>query len=107
MSQKYNTTLETLDISSNPCCGGGLSLGPPSSSHPSNNIHSSLTGGNLEGVTALRSAFAFNTSLMRIFLNNTDLSSAGAIALAEFLPEVQSLIHIDLTDNADVSFFVF
>ena len=77
--QKYNSTLETLDLSNNPCCGGTL-----------------------EGVMTLRTAFAFNTSLMRIFLNNTDFSTAASISLAEFLPEVHSLIHLDLTDNPDI-----
>ncbi|KAM0745905.1 RNI-like protein [Meredithblackwellia eburnea MCA 4105] len=76
---KYNSTLETLDMSLNPCCGPGL-----------------------EGITALRAAITINSNLKRVFLNNTDLSSEGAIALAEFLPEAKSLIHLDLTGNFDI-----
>ena len=79
LPQKYNITLETLDLSHNPCCGPGIG-----------------------GVTSLRTAFAYNTSLKRIFLNATELKSVGAIALAEFLPEVKSILHIDLTDNPAV-----
>jgi protein phosphatase 1 regulatory subunit 37 len=41
-----------------------------------------------------------NTSLKRLFLSSTHLASAGAIALAEFLPESTSLLHLDLTNNA-------
>jgi len=73
---KINETLETLDISHNPCAGPGL-----------------------EGITRLRTAFTLNSNLKRLFLNDTDLSSEGAIALAEFLPEAKSLIHLDLTEN--------
>lgn len=54
-------------------------------------------------ISALRLACTVNTSLKRIFLTGTDLSSEGAIALAEFLPEVKHLIHLDLTENHDVS----
>ncbi|ORY87461.1 hypothetical protein BCR35DRAFT_317717 [Leucosporidium creatinivorum] len=76
---KFNSTLETLDMSLNPCCGPGL-----------------------EGITSLRSAITINSNLKRVFLNSTDLSSEGAIALAEFLPEATSLIHLDLTGNFDI-----
>lgn len=38
-------------------------------------------------------------SLKRIFLNSTELTSEGAIALAEFLPESRSVLHLDLTNN--------
>jgi len=38
-------------------------------------------------------------SLKRLFLNSTDLTSEGAIAFAEFLPEARSLLHLDLTSN--------
>ncbi|KAL8292378.1 hypothetical protein RQP46_001844 [Phenoliferia psychrophenolica] len=76
---KFNSTLETLDMSINPCCGPGL-----------------------EGITTLRAAITINSNLKRVFLNNTDLSSEGAIALAEFLPEATSLIHLDLTGNFDI-----
>ncbi|KAG8951134.1 hypothetical protein FRC04_006793 [Tulasnella sp. 424] len=73
---KYNSTLETLDMSRNPCCGPGL-----------------------EGITSIRTAFTINTSLKRLFLSNTNLTSPGAIALAEFLPEARHLLHLDLTAN--------
>ncbi|RSH95673.1 hypothetical protein EHS25_000765 [Saitozyma podzolica] len=72
---KYNSSLETLDMSSNPCC---------------------VT---LEGIAALRTTFTVNTSLKRLFLSDTGLTSEGAISLAEFLPETKSLLHLDLTSN--------
>ncbi|KAK2467301.1 hypothetical protein APHAL10511_000536 [Amanita phalloides] len=73
---KYNSSLETLDLSKNPCCGPGL-----------------------EGIQSLRTAFTLNAALKRLFLSATHMSSAGAIALAEFLPESASLLHLDLTNN--------
>ncbi|KLO15169.1 RNI-like protein [Schizopora paradoxa] len=73
---KYNLTLETLDLSKNPCSGPSL-----------------------QGIQALRTAFTTNTSLKRLFLSTTSMGSAGAIALAEFLPESTSLLHLDLTSN--------
>ena len=76
---KYNSTLETLDMSHNPCSGPGL-----------------------EGITTLRTAFALNSNLKRLFLNDTNLSSEAAIALAEFLPEARSLIHLDLAENFEI-----
>ncbi|MCO5589854.1 hypothetical protein L7F22_043823 [Adiantum nelumboides] len=76
---KYNSTLETLDMSHNPCSGPGL-----------------------EGITTLRNAFTLNSNLKRLFLSDTELSSEGAIALAEFLPEARSLIHLDLTENMQI-----
>ncbi|KAL4242608.1 RNI-like protein [Abortiporus biennis] len=75
-AMKYNSCLETLDLSKNPCCGPGL-----------------------EGVQSLRTAFTLNEALKRLFLSSTGLTSAGAIALAEFLPESTSLLHLDLTVN--------
>ncbi|BGP40717.1 hypothetical protein JCM10449v2_004679 [Rhodotorula kratochvilovae] len=78
---KFNTTLETLDMGHNPCCGPAI-----------------------DGILALRSAMMVSPSLKRVFLNSTDLSSEGAIALAEFLPEAHSLLHLDLTNNnVDIS----
>ena len=50
-------------------------------------------------IQSLRTAFTLNTSLKRLFLTGTSLNSAGAIALAEFLPESTSLLHLDLTNN--------
>lgn len=76
---KYNSTLETLDLSNNPCCG-------PLS----------------EGIAALRTAFTVNTSLKRLFLADTGLTTDGAISLAEFLPESKSLLHLDLTSNPNI-----
>ncbi|EGG05072.1 uncharacterized protein MELLADRAFT_88133 [Melampsora larici-populina 98AG31] len=76
---RFNTCLETLDLSKNPCCAGGL-----------------------EGMLALRTTCTVNTTLKRLFLSETELSSEGAIALAEFLPEMQSLIHLDLTENYSI-----
>ncbi|KAF9238210.1 hypothetical protein BU15DRAFT_88452 [Melanogaster broomeanus] len=73
---KYNLCLETLDLSRNPCSGPGL-----------------------EGIQSLRTAFTLNTALKRLFLSSTQLTSPGAIALAEFLPESASLLHLDLTLN--------
>ncbi|KAF9489856.1 RNI-like protein [Pleurotus eryngii] len=73
---KYNSCLETLDLSKNPCCGPGL-----------------------EGIQSLRTAFTLNSALKRLFLSSTSMTSAGAIALAEFLPESTSLLHLDLTEN--------
>ncbi|KAF9477211.1 RNI-like protein [Pholiota conissans] len=73
---KYNSSLETLDLNKNPCSGPGL-----------------------EGIQSLRTAFTLNTALKRLFLSSTSMTSAGAIALAEFLPESTSLLHLDLTMN--------
>ena len=50
-------------------------------------------------IQSLRTAFTLNTALKRLFLSSTQLTSAGAIALAEFLPESASLLHLDLTVN--------
>ncbi|MBW0514263.1 hypothetical protein O181_053978 [Austropuccinia psidii MF-1] len=73
---RYNTSLETLDLSRNPCCGP-----------------------NLEGLLALRMTCTINASLKRVFLSKTELNSQGSIAIAEFLPEMNNLIHLDLTEN--------
>ncbi|EAU86549.2 hypothetical protein CC1G_07745 [Coprinopsis cinerea okayama7 len=73
---KYNSCLETLDLNKNPCCGPSL-----------------------DGIQSLRTAFTLNTALKRLFLSSTGMTSAGAIALAEFLPESTSLLHLDLTNN--------
>ncbi|KAG5637415.1 hypothetical protein H0H81_004673 [Sphagnurus paluster] len=71
----------TLDLSKNPCSGPSL-----------------------EGIQSLRTAFTLNTALKRLFLSATSLNSAGAIALAEFLPESTSLLHLDLTlNNIDIA----
>ncbi|CAD6576198.1 MAG: hypothetical protein TREMPRED_001605, partial [Tremellales sp. Tagirdzhanova-0007] len=79
MLQKYNSSLETLDMSSNPCCGLAF-----------------------DGVAALRTTFTVNTSLKRLFLSDTNLTTEGAIAVAEFLPETKALLHLDLTSNPSI-----
>ena len=76
---KYNSCLETLDLSKNP-------IASPS----------------LQGIQSLRSAFTLNTSLRRLFLSNTQLTTAAALALASFLPTSRSLIHLDLTQNPGI-----
>ncbi|BEI92903.1 uncharacterized protein CcaverHIS019_0505310 [Cutaneotrichosporon cavernicola] len=73
---KYNSTLETLDVSSNPCCGPSL-----------------------VAIAALRASFTLNSSLKRLFLQDTGLTTEGAIDLAEFIPENHSLLHLDVTAN--------
>ena len=90
--QKYNSCLETLDLSKNPCCGPGLE-------------GVSLTREVLASysrclqIQSLRTAFTLNNALKRLFLSSTSMASQGAIALAEFLPESASLLHLDLTMN--------
>ncbi|CAG8767943.1 2492_t:CDS:10, partial [Gigaspora margarita] len=76
---KHNCHLDLLDISRNP-------VGGPS----------------VEGVTSLRNALSLNTTLKKLFLSNTQLSTEGAIALAEYLPETKSLVHLDLTSNPGI-----
>ncbi|CAG8613957.1 3228_t:CDS:2, partial [Racocetra persica] len=76
---KHNCHLELLDISRNP-------IGGPS----------------IEGVTSLRHALSLNTKLKILFMSNTQLSTEGAIALAEYLPETKSLVHLDLTANPGI-----
>lgn len=45
-----------------------------------------------------------NDALKRLFLSSTGMTPAGAIALAEFLPESKSLLHLDLTlNNLDIA----
>lgn len=53
----------------------------------------------LSQIQSLRTAFTLNTALKRLFLSSTSMTSTGAIALAEFLPESTSLLHLDLTLN--------
>lgn len=53
-------------------------------------------------IAALRTTFTVNTSLKRLFLADTGLTTDGAISLAEFLPETKSLLHLDLTANPQV-----
>ncbi|KAG2754227.1 hypothetical protein P692DRAFT_20870446 [Suillus brevipes Sb2] len=44
-------------------------------------------------------ALTLHNALKRLFLSSTNLTSPGAIALANFFPESNSLLHLDLTDN--------
>ncbi|KAG8752504.1 hypothetical protein FRC11_008293 [Ceratobasidium sp. 423] len=74
---KYNSTLTSLDLSNNPC------------SSPS-----------LEGIHVIRNALTINTTLHHLSLSSTGLTSQGAIALAEFIPDFPSLQHLDLTSNS-------
>jgi protein phosphatase 1 regulatory subunit 37 len=53
-------------------------------------------------ITTLRTSFTVNANLKRLFLSNTSLTTEGAIALAEFLPEARHLLHLDLTDNRGI-----
>lgn len=62
---------------------------------PSSPIHSLQ-------ITTLRTAFTINSNLKRLFLADTSLSTEGAIALAEFLPEARHLLHLDLTENGGI-----
>ena len=100
--QKYNSTLETLDLSRNPCSGPGLE-----------GVRHRLSllirvfpdpCASLTQIQSLRTAFTLNTALKRLFLSSTSMTSDGAIALAEFLPESTSLLHLDLTmNNLDIA----
>ena len=92
--QKYNTSLETLDMSKNPCCGPGLE----GVSWIAYKVYYGILITELQ-VQALRTAFTLNNALKRLFLSSTGMTSAGAICLAEFLPESNSLLHLDLTSN--------
>jgi protein phosphatase 1 regulatory subunit 37 len=62
-------------MSINPCCGPGLEgvRSPPA-------LVRSYTHARPQ-ITTLRAAITINSNLKRVFLNNTDLSSEGAIAL--------------------------
>ncbi|KAH7338228.1 hypothetical protein B0J17DRAFT_661550 [Rhizoctonia solani] len=74
---KYNSTLTSLDLSNNSC------------SSPS-----------LEGIHVLRNALTINTTLHHLSLSSTGLTSQGAIAIAEFIPDFPALQHLDLTSNS-------
>lgn len=45
-------------------------------------------------ITSLRTSFTVNSNMKRLFLADTQLQSEGAIALAEFLPEAKTLLHV-------------
>ncbi|CAG8717492.1 5083_t:CDS:10, partial [Funneliformis mosseae] len=59
-------------------------------------------GPSSEGIIAIRNGLSLNTTLKGLFLSNINLSSEGAIAIAEYLPETNSLVHLDLTSNPDI-----
>ena len=73
---RYNTTLETLDLSGNPCGGPAL-----------------------DGVLRLRVALAVHPRLKRVALADTQLAAEGALVLAECLPDAEHIVHLDLTLN--------
>ncbi|KAJ9103242.1 hypothetical protein QFC21_002665 [Naganishia friedmannii] len=50
-------------------------------------------------IVALRHTFPANTTLRRLFLNDTQMGDEAAIAMAEALSDATHLLHIDLTDN--------
>lgn len=73
---QFNTTLETLDLSGNPCGGPDL-----------------------QGVLSLRIALGMHPRLRRVLMRRSCVGPAGAVALAECLPDT-SLVHYDLSHNA-------
>ncbi|KAI9597190.1 hypothetical protein BDF19DRAFT_412178 [Syncephalis fuscata] len=79
MSLTENATLTCLNLSGNP-----------------------LSGPAIDGIMQLRASLTFNNTLHTLLLANTDMRSEGAIALAEFLPETQTLRRLDLSDNPEI-----
>ncbi len=43
-----------------------------------------------------------NSTLKRLFLSSTGLTTEGAIALAEVVPDCRGIIHLDLTNNPNI-----
>jgi protein phosphatase 1 regulatory subunit 37 len=86
--------LETLDLSRNPCSGPALE-----GVRPTLAFSFARTAQLPLKIQSLRTAFTLNTALKRLFLSSIQLTSAGAIALAEFLPESASLLNLDPTVN--------
>ncbi|KAK4517589.1 uncharacterized protein ATC70_000929 [Mucor velutinosus] len=76
---KYNQYLERFDIGYNP-----------------------LMTPNMDGITSIRQALNVNRSLKDLCLADTGLSTEAAIALAECLPENNSLVRLDLSRNPNV-----
>ncbi|KAI9312667.1 hypothetical protein BX666DRAFT_2030979 [Dichotomocladium elegans] len=76
---KYNQFLETLDLSTN-----------------------ALNNTNIEGILSIKQALYTNTSLKDLSLSDIGLTSEGAIALAECLPENQVLFRLDLSKNPGI-----
>ncbi|KAJ3228215.1 hypothetical protein HK099_005225 [Clydaea vesicula] len=74
---KINTVLEKLDVSCNPL----------------------YSNENPEGIHALKDALYYNSTLLNLSLTNIQLTSEGAIALAESLPSVKSLRFMDISSN--------
>ncbi|RKP27665.1 hypothetical protein SYNPS1DRAFT_26693 [Syncephalis pseudoplumigaleata] len=74
-----NNTLACLNLSGNP-----------------------VSGPTMDGIMQLRASLTFNNTLHTLLLADTDMRSEGAIALAEFLPETQTLRRLDLSDNPDI-----
>jgi protein phosphatase 1 regulatory subunit 37 len=94
LSQKYNACLETLDLSRNPCCGPALD-----GVRYLQDTIVPIADHFLSQIQSLRTAFTLNTALKQLFLAATGLTSAGAIMLAEFLPESSALLALGLTEN--------
>ncbi|CAO3633687.1 unnamed protein product [Mucor fragilis] len=76
---KYNQYLERFDIGYNP-----------------------LMTPNMDGITSIRQALNVNRSLKDLCLADTGLSTEAAIALAECLPENNSLVRLDLSRNPHI-----
>ncbi|KAF9363223.1 hypothetical protein BGX34_004629 [Mortierella sp. NVP85] len=75
-SLKLNIGLESLDLSNNRICGPDIT-----------------------GIKSMTQKLVYNKTLKKLTLSNTGMQSEGAIALAEFLPETRTLVHLDLTGN--------
>jgi protein phosphatase 1 regulatory subunit 37 len=53
-------------------------------------------------IIALKSALANNTSLKRLYLGSTGMTTDGAVVMAEGLHEARHVLHIDLTGNVAI-----
>ncbi|CEP06994.1 hypothetical protein [Parasitella parasitica] len=76
---KYNQRLERFDVARNP-----------------------LMAPNMDGITSIRQALNVNRSLKDLCLADTGLSTEAAIALAECLPENNTLVRLDLSRNPEI-----
>ncbi|GAA5805982.1 hypothetical protein HPULCUR_011509 [Helicostylum pulchrum] len=76
---KYNQHLEIFDMGYNPLCSS-----------------------NMDGITQIRQALNVNRSLKDLRLTDTGIGTEAAIALAECLPENNSLVRLDLSRNPQI-----
>ncbi|KAG2229426.1 hypothetical protein INT48_004937 [Thamnidium elegans] len=76
---KYNQHLEIFDMGYNPLCSS-----------------------NMDGINQIRQALNINRSLKDLRLTDTDIGTEAAIALAECLPENNSLVRLDLSRNPQI-----